>query len=180
MTSTLSITVRGRAKPTPRLEGAIRWRGGSPFVHMFTPDTADAWKLQIRRAFEPHWPEPAWDGPVVLDVILWVPRMADQYGSAWPSGAFPCIAPSMGDWDNLGKAISDALNPVKEERDALGRLKRMGQPGVWLDDRQVFDGRVRKFHHGRGAAPGALVVVTHWSEQMMLHEPHEAEAQGRM
>lgn len=160
----LTITVRGQSKPTPRLEAAIRWkghgRGRVPFIHTYTPDTADAWKANVRAAFAPHWPAEPWAGPVTLDITLYLPRLAEQYEPGWPRGAFPCIAASMGDWDNLGKAISDALNPVKEKR-TNGFLKSRGEPGLWLDDRQVFDARVRKFHAGIGYAPGALIVATH-------------------
>ncbi len=170
--NSLTITVRGQAKPTPRLEGQIIFPKGRrrPFIHYYTPETADAWKARVRRAFEPHWPAEPWAGPVTIDITLWLPRLAEHYSSDWPRTAFPCTAASMGDWDNLGKAISDALNPVKEERDSWGRVKRAGKPGLWRDDRQVFDARVRKFHHGIGAAPGAQLIMTHHVEQLTLEE----------
>lgn len=159
----LEITVRGQAKPTPRIEGQIIFpRGGArePFIHFYTPKSADEWKGKIRKAFAPYWPVIPWGQPITLDIIVWLPRLEGQYGSNSPRGAFPCVAASMGDWDNIGKAISDALNPISEEKDRkTGLVKKSAKPGLWIDDRLVFDARVRKFHHALGAAPGMRIIV---------------------
>jgi crossover junction endodeoxyribonuclease RusA len=86
---------------------------------------------------------PPMTGPVVLEVTVTVPKpkSAPRSRMSWP------ITRYFGDWDHLGRAVSDALT----------------EAGVWLDDSQVVDGRVRKVFPGEGehalARPGAYVEV---------------------
>lgn len=76
-------------------------------------------------------------GPVGLDVTLTFPQLKTP--RRWP------ITRSSGDWDHLGRAISDALTGV-----------------VWRDDSQIVEGRVRKVyidHPGALAVAGAVIRV---------------------
>ncbi|MER6892006.1 RusA family crossover junction endodeoxyribonuclease [Streptomyces halstedii] len=78
-------------------------------------------------------------GPLVVDIALTVPALK-TVRRRWPTTR------SSGDWDHLGRAISDALTGV-----------------LWPDDSQVIDGRVRKFYPGAAGAltePGAVITIT--------------------
>ncbi|OLT24351.1 hypothetical protein BJF79_13485 [Actinomadura sp. CNU-125] len=77
-------------------------------------------------------------GPVGMDLTLTFnpPKTVRR---PWP------ITRSSGDWDHLGRAVSDALTSV-----------------LWPDDSQIIEGRVRKTYagqHGALAEPGALIRV---------------------
>lgn len=81
-------------------------------------------------------------GPLAVDLVLTVvkPASAPKRRRTWP------VTRTSGDWDHLGRAISDALTGV-----------------VWCDDSQVIDGRVRKVYPGEHElaldAPGAVIRV---------------------
>lgn len=76
-------------------------------------------------------------GPVCVDVTLtFAPLKTPR---RWP------VTRSSGDWDHLGRAISDALTGV-----------------LWADDSQIVEGRVRKLYVGAPGSlsePGAIIRV---------------------
>ena len=83
------------------------------------------------------------DGPVVRDITVTVPKpkSAPKRRTTWPVTRFS------GDWDHLGRAVSDALS----------------EAGVWRDDSLVVEGTVRKVYPGEGLhaldEPGAVIQV---------------------
>lgn len=85
------------------------------------------------------------EGPVILDITVTVPKpkSAPKRRTSWP------VTRYSGDWDHLGRAVSDALSEAQ----------------VWGDDSQVVEGTVRKVYPGEGLhaldVPGAVVQV--WS-----------------
>lgn len=52
--------------------------------------------------------------------------------------------PIVGDWDNLGKGVCDAITTAGT---------------IWADDRLVVDGRVVKRYCGRNEKPRTVVVI---------------------
>ena len=76
-------------------------------------------------------------GPVRLDVVFTFPPLKTP--RPWP------VTRSSGDWDHLGRAISDALTTV-----------------LWPDDSQIVDGQIRKVYAGAPGSltePGALICI---------------------
>lgn len=74
-------------------------------------------------------------GPVGVDITFTFPQLKTR--RRWP------ITRSSGDWDHLGRAVSDALTGV-----------------LWADDSQIVEGRIRKVYVGTSSAldePGALI-----------------------
>lgn len=88
-------------------------------------------------------------GPVILDITVTVPKpkSAPKRRVTWP------VTRSSGDWDHLGRAVSDAL----------AADKRNGLLGVIVDDSQVVEGTVRKVYPDEGvfalSEPGAVIQL---------------------
>lgn len=106
-----------------------------------TPGTAEAWKGQIALAFGDILPPEPLTGPVRLWIEAFLPRPKRLCRKMDPDG--PILCTSTPDWDNLGKAVSDALEQI----------------GVFVNDKQVVDGRVRCCYHAKGGRPGARIRV---------------------
>lgn len=90
---------------------------------------------------------PPLTGALVLDVIMKFPVPASK-PKKWREAALrgdirPTVKP---DWDNGGK-LTDALNLI-----------------VWVDDKQIVDGRVQKFYSEK---PGM------WMQVREINEPRE-------
>lgn len=121
---------------------AFRFGAG---VRMFTPEKTARYEnmvaLAARQAMQSRAPM---DGPVVLDLVLitvppssWsVKKRAAALAGEFPPATKP-------DWDNVGKAICDAMNGI-----------------VFVDDKQVADAHVSKRY---GHVPEARVSVREWS-----------------
>jgi Holliday junction resolvase RusA-like endonuclease len=116
---------------------------GQSFVHNYTPTKhpVSAFKATIKLAASAKWnAAPPMVGPVRLSLVFYFPRPISQTRKRGNSASWKTTKP---DWDNLGKAVSDALNGV-----------------LWVDDAQLCDTRVSKWICGDGEAPGVHVEVT--------------------
>lgn len=168
--NSIEITIRGEPIPRPRAltkavfnKKAGKWMGMAYHPENPKPDSknsamrawyrANRWQGRVIAAAKLVAPPEPWTGLISLEITVWVPRPAKLLRAKDPEGAIPCGSAAEGDWDNFGKAISDALQTAK----------------VYANDAQVFDARVRKFYHGKHAGPGARVVVTHHHDQLTLN-----------
>lgn len=101
--------------------------------HAYTPERTVSFEGRLAYAAQIAMAgRPPLDGPLELDVKMF---MAVPTGKPkkWKAAALrgeirPVVKP---DWDNGGK-LTDALNLI-----------------VWIDDKQIVDGRVRKFYSDR-------------------------------
>ncbi len=134
----ITFDVQGEPKATPRAKASSI----NGFTRMYTPKTADGWKVLVRSAAMPHRPPQRHEGPVrmVVDLALDRPKRLLTRKSS-PDAVPLAIKP---DADNLVKAILDALTD---------------DGGWWKDDCQVYDLHVRKFYRAIGAPPGARVTI---------------------
>jgi Holliday junction resolvase RusA-like endonuclease len=101
--------------------------------HAYTPEKTVTFEGRLAYAAQQVMGErPPLDGPLRLDVQLFfaVPESWPQKrrAAALRGELLPTVKP---DWDNGGK-LTDALNQI-----------------VWIDDRQIVDGRVRKAYSDR-------------------------------
>jgi Holliday junction resolvase RusA-like endonuclease len=97
-----------KAQPRPRMA-----KSG----HVYNPDTADAWKEEIKASFLPIRRQPI-NEPVRLRVSFYLPApkaMKINADTSVPHGKKP-------DLDNLLKAVMDAMSNI----------------GVWEDDALVY------------------------------------------
>jgi Holliday junction resolvase RusA-like endonuclease len=142
---TISFLVIGLPKAQPRPRAFYNKHLGQ--ARVFEAGTAESWKGNVALAAREHRPATTHEGPVVLEIDILLPRPKRLNRKADPDGKIPCIAKP--DWDNLGKAISDAITPL----------------GIWRDDCQVCDARVRKWYVAKpgqtfDALPGARITIT--------------------
>lgn len=116
-------------------------------VRMFTPDkTARYENLVAMAAQQAMGGRAPMEGPVELDLVLITTPPASwskKKRAAALGGEFP--PETKPDWDNVGKAICDAMNGI-----------------VFIDDKQVADAQVRKRY---GQIPEARVIVREWSSK---------------
>jgi Holliday junction resolvase RusA-like endonuclease len=134
LSDAIIITLRGR----PRGKGALVADSGDG--HFYLPSkTRDEMAALRYAAGQVMGDRPPLEGPLVLSIIVKLP-----VPQSWPKKrreralahmARPTCKP---DWDNFGKLL-DALTLI-----------------VWVDDRQVVDGRVQKFYSDM---PGMFIEV---------------------
>jgi Holliday junction resolvase RusA-like endonuclease len=125
----LEFWVAGVPKAQPRVKAFARGRHAG----VYTPDTADAWKAEVRRAALAKCapPEPL-RGPLSVSLVFVMPRPKSRKVGYWHT--------SRPDADNLAKAVLDAL----------------GDAVIWCDDSQVAWLVVKKLY---AAAPGCAVII---------------------
>lgn len=81
------------------------------------------------------------DDDVELDVVAIFGRPPSHWNKTGLSPKAP-LRPPKNDWDNVGKAVSDALNGV-----------------AYRDDEQVIDGHVRKRYAARNEPARTVVTI---------------------
>lgn len=131
MREPLEFFVAGLPKAQPRTKA----RAFGKFAQVYTPKTADDWKMivrtEARRAWEASGNTLPWTGPLCVDLTFYFPRPKSHFRS---NGELKPNAPkwhtSKPDRDNSDKSCLDALT----------------QLGIWGDDKQVCDGRIRKLY----------------------------------
>lgn len=101
--------------------------------HAYTPERTVSFEGRLAYAAQIAMGDrPPFDGPLVLDVIMYMAVPASKPKKFRDAALRGEIRPTMKpDWDNGGK-LTDALNLI-----------------VWIDDKQIVDGRVRKFYSDR-------------------------------
>ncbi len=98
--------------------------------HAYTPERTVSFEGRLAYAAQiVMGDKPPLDGPLILDVRMYM-AVPSSKSKAWRAAALlgiirPTVKP---DWDNGGK-LTDALNLI-----------------VWIDDKQIVDGRVRKWY----------------------------------
>lgn len=79
-------------------------------------------------------------GPIRMEILFINHRPKRLYRKKDPEGRLPC--PQYPDWDNAGKALSDALNGV-----------------VYRDDKQIYDCHVVQVYGAKGEDPHIDVFI---------------------
>ena len=110
---------------------SVPWkRTGGSGRRRFTDPRYGAFKNNLAMRVRAHkeCPKRPLQGPVVVEIRIHVP-MPVSWSKKKREAMFgnPCTSHQKGDWDNLGKAVSDSLNGI-----------------VWQDDIQIWDGRTVK------------------------------------
>lgn len=141
-----TLWIPGIPKPQPRVKAAVR--GGRAMV--YTPGTAAAWRENVHSAARRHFDVPL-DGPVDLNMDFRLPRPKSHYRTGKHAGELKKDAPlwcvQLGDWDNFGKAVGDAIEGV-----------------VYVNDKQVVRCNVSKLYVIPGGAPGMFLSIWRLNE----------------
>lgn len=145
---TYRFDVDGDPKPQPRTRIG-RTKGG--FSVAYDPGTAKSWKELVISAAKKVRPAVPLGGPLFLAVYLRFDRPASHYrknGELKPAAPRWVCSKGRNDWDNCGKAVSDALNDIR----------------FWQDDGQVAEAIVTKEYVMPGWRPGATIEVRRLEE----------------
>ena len=130
--SALYVWVAGVPKAQPRVKPCVRGRHAG----VYTPDTADGWKAEVRRAALANCstPEPL-RGPLSVQLTFLMPRPKSRKGDVWHA--------TKPDGDNLTKAVLDALTDA----------------GIWGDDAQVARQLVQKLYATGTNDAGCAIII---------------------
>lgn len=116
----IDFFVAGTPKAQPRVKAFVR--GGHAGV--YTPDSAESWKQEVRKEAIANAPESVMSGVVRVELDFFLPRPKAHYkrdGSVKPnSPVWHCKKP---DLDNLIKAVTDAITDTQR---------------IWADDRLIY------------------------------------------
>ncbi len=110
-------------------------------VHGVTPERTARWESVARYVFSCAWNGGPLETPIALDIMAVFSRPKRLLRPEDPPGRIPHAARP--DWDNVGKAVSDALQGA----------------GVVRDDAQVCEARVRKCYAARDEGPCVEVTL---------------------
>lgn len=164
MSDFVEFEVPGEVMAQPRARAqVVQPFGRKAFAHIYTPDTARPWRQQVlwhaRRA--PGFPGEPWTGIVLMTVDAMFARTKEMQRACYPDEAF--LMDRTPDYDNVAKAIMDALTPPRPKRgmknEAILRALRRGY--LWIDDRQAHCGHALRWWAPRGYGPGAIVTAQH-------------------
>mgnify|MGYP003388238820 CR=1 FL=1 len=142
--SSISFVVAGDPKAQPRADGyAYQPKGKKkPICRMYTPDSADGWKLSVNVVALSRRPARPIEGPIRVDLTFYFSRPQRLLKKSSPRG--PILHDIKPDRDNLDKVVLDALTKAH----------------FWHDDCQVCGGEIWKYYAAIGARPGVRIVVT--------------------
>jgi len=130
------------AQPRPR---AVAIKGKA---RMYSPGTSNEWKACVIRDLKQYAGTFPAGVPLRCDLTFYLPRPAGHFRTGKNAGLVKESAPSRPtgkpDRDNLDKAVCDAITAA----------------GVWHDDSQVTDGRIRKRYVQPGLWQGCLITIT--------------------
>lgn len=125
------IAFRVPSVPTaqPRQRHRVVTIGGKPRAVNYTParHPVNAFKAAVQHAFASGYEGPPLDGPLRMRIVCVFPRPKSKTWKRRPMPREPYTA-RRADWDNVGKAVSDALNGL-----------------AWRDDGQLADVRVERW-----------------------------------
>jgi Holliday junction resolvase RusA-like endonuclease len=138
----IEFDVPGIPKATPRTKSSFNKHTGKSFV--YTPKTADDWKACVKHAYLTSAKGHFFEVPVQAVLVYRFQRPVSHFRTGKHAGELKPSAPMWcdrkPDWDNLGKAVCDALNGV-----------------AYKDDSMVVDARVIKLWSDDGTS-GCLMV----------------------
>ena len=140
----LQFTVYAVPVAQPRQRHRIvNMKSGRSFVSNYTPtqDPVNAYKYALQqKASEYMRGAPLFEGPLRLNLFLYLPRPKKYDHKKWPDGAIWHTGRK--DFDNLAKSCMDALTKV-----------------VWRDDGQVCEAKVSKQYHERDGKPRVEIEI---------------------
>jgi len=131
----ISFTIPGDPKPQQR----PRFFRRGNFVGTYDPKESTDFKSKAA-FFAKQSGITLLDGPISLEIDVFVKRPKNRCGKKFPPLRIPCS--SRPDCDNFAKGVMDALNGI-----------------AWHDDGQIQDLRVRKFYHEIGGSPRTEVSI---------------------
>jgi Holliday junction resolvase RusA-like endonuclease len=137
----ITFTVPGQPVPQPRHK--ISTWGGRGRAYIEARHPIHAYRQAIALAAQAAGRKRREGGGVSLEINFVFARPPSHWTKSGLAKGAPAIPPKC-DWDNLGKAVSDAITD---------------SAAIWIDDDQVVEAVVRKRYADRGELPGTTVTV---------------------
>ncbi|MFI4854346.1 MAG: RusA family crossover junction endodeoxyribonuclease [Phycisphaerales bacterium JB065] len=137
------LWVPGRAAPQPRPKAQIAGRGSRPYAKIYTPSSADAWKARIGANTQAVRHPYGLDESIEISLVFSFIRPESHLkkdGTVRDAFKHKMPGQNYGDWDNLAKAVCDAL----------------GDKGVYINDADICFGSAKKVW---GEVEGCLIVL---------------------
>ena len=135
---TITICAYGVPKGQPRVKAYVRGRHAG----VYTPDSANGWKMAVREAVLREPDTLATTKPVSVTLVFFMPRPKSHFrkdGTLKPSA--PVYHTQKPDVDNLAKAVLDVLTDLH----------------VWADDAQVNNLEVKREWAASENTAGCLI-----------------------
>lgn len=154
---TLSLYVAAVPVPQPRQRVRVVQpkNGKKPFAQNYTPtsDPVNALKASVRAAFSAKSIGAPTDESIQLKLTFVMPRPSQMVWKTKPMPRVPYTA-KINDWDNLGKAVCDALNKI-----------------AWTDDGRIWDARVIRWIAAGDEAPHVEIEITKETPWELITKP---------
>lgn len=134
MSKTVSFYVSGDPRPQPRARAFARKMGGKYVARVYNAGTAENWKSAIADAARKANVPAFGDCPLSIELFFSFRRPKSHFKKdghvrdSAPKYPMSRGGGQKGDWENLGKAVCDALTVL----------------GVWTDDAQIVRATVDK------------------------------------
>lgn len=128
----------------PRQRHRIVSAAGRIYSHNYTParHAVNAFKAAVQYAFAQTYSGSPLDGPLCVEIVCVFPRPKSKMRKRGSMPREPYVA-KRADWDNVGKAISDALNGI-----------------AWHDDGQLVDVRVQRWMASSEEQPHVEISIS--------------------
>lgn len=136
----LSICGEPRPQPRPRAR-AFQASPGKWIAQIYNPADADGWKKMIACAAREHIPREPMQGPISIRATFFLERPQSHYTSKGLRQSAPTKHAQRPDFDNLIKAVMDALTDA----------------GLWRDDALIADAVVAK--RWANEHPGVFIEI---------------------
>lgn len=143
MDDPIRFTVPAVPVPQPRQRHRIVSAGTRLYTSNYTPSKhpVNAFKAAVQQAFAAAYKGPPLEGPLEMSMVCIFPRPKAKIWKSKPMPREPYVA-NRADWDNVGKAVSDALNGL-----------------AWRDDGQLVDVHVQRWIAAGDEQPHVEVVI---------------------
>lgn len=137
----ITFFVPGQPVPQPRHK--VSTRGGFGRAYIPARHPIHAYKQAIVLAARLAGKKRREGGGIRLEIFFRFQRPPSHWTKSGLAKGAPAWPPRC-DWDNLGKAVSDAITDSK---------------AIWIDDDQVLECVVRKAYGAADEPPGTMITV---------------------
>lgn len=142
--SAITFVVPAVPVAQPRQRHRIIHSGGRSFAQNYTSakDPVQAFKATIRLSAREAYSGPPLDQPLSMRLVFVMPRPDKLRWKSRPMPRVPFCNKNK-DWDNLGKAVSDALNEL-----------------IYVDDGLLWKVEIEKWFASGDEQPHVAVTIT--------------------
>lgn len=152
----IEVFVPGLPRAQPRQRYTKQGRNYTPSTH-----PVQSFKEAVKEAVLKHNPGISfYAAPVLVEMTFWFKRPKSKVWRTRPMPGYRHTGKP--DFDNLAKAVTDALSGI-----------------IWNDDAQICDAHIRKFVCSATDFPGVLLVIRTLEEEGSVSQSHIYQEERR-